>query len=177
MTWRSTAAATAAAGGSSAASAAAAAAAPPLLTAAEAPPLFTAAEAGPHPPSPGNLYIYIHTLCPYAERAWLALLEKRVPFQLVHIDLSAKPSWFRRINPAGLVPAVQDAAGAVHTESADIVHWVDGAFEGPRLTPEDAGLRAEMEALVRGPCSGAVSAGLDLCAGQCCCCTHLHAPT
>lgn len=87
-----------------------------------------------------------------------------MPFQLVHIDLSSKPAWYRRVNPRGLVPAVQHD-GQVHVESADICRWVDGAFPGPRLVPEDGQRAKEMEQLIRGPCSGAVSAGLDLCAG------------
>lgn len=37
---------------------------------------------------------------------------------------------------------------------------------GPQLVPGDAALRREMEDLVRGPCSGTVSAGLDLMAGE-----------
>ncbi len=63
--------------------------------------------------------LYVHTLCPYAERAFLALLEKGTHFTLVHIDLSSKPSWYRQVNPRGLVPAVE-YKGAVHVESLDI---------------------------------------------------------
>lgn len=118
----------------------------------------------PASPSLQDPILYAHTLCPYAERAWLALLEKQVPFQLVHVDLSSKPAWFRRVNPRGLVPAVQHG-GEVLVESADICRWLDGAFPGPPLVPEDRQRAQEMEQLIRGPCSGAVSAGLDLCAG------------
>lgn len=49
---------------------------------------------------------------------------------------------------------------------ADIIAWIDSAFEGPAaLQPQDPNLRAEMEALLRGPCSRVVSAGLSLVAG------------
>jgi glutathione S-transferase len=90
-----------------------------------------------------------------------------LPFRLVHIDLSAKPAWYRAITPRGLVPALQHN-GQVHLESADICRWLDGAFDsGQRLVPEDPLLQQEMEALLSGPCSGAVSAGLDLMAGAC----------
>ena len=38
---------------------------------------FTAEEAGPSaPPSGQQPVLYTHTLCPYAERVWIALLEK-----------------------------------------------------------------------------------------------------
>lgn len=43
----------------------------------------------------------------YAERVFIALLEKQVPFHLVHVDLARKPAWYRGVNPRGLVPAVQ----------------------------------------------------------------------
>lgn len=60
----------------------------------------------------------------------------------------------------------------VHVESADVCRWIDGAFPGPALVPADPALQREMEALISGPCSGAVSAGLDLCAGKCMCGRH-----
>lgn len=87
-----------------------------------------------------------------------------MPFQLVHVDLSSKPAWFCRVNPRGLVPAVQHG-GEVHVESDQICRWLDSAFPGPPLVPEDRQRAQEMERLIRGPCGGAVSAGLDLCAG------------
>jgi glutathione S-transferase len=97
---------------------------------------------------------------------WIALLEKGLPFYLLHIDLSHKPAWYRGVNARGLVPALQHG-GQVHLESADIRRWLDSAFpEGPSLVPADAARRADMEALLEGPCSGAVSAGLDLMAGE-----------
>ncbi|KAL4451687.1 hypothetical protein ABPG75_007349 [Micractinium tetrahymenae] len=108
---------------------------------------------------------YTHTLCPYAERVFVALLEKRVPFHLVHVDLAHKPAWYRGLNLRGLVPAVQHQ-GQVHLESADIIRWVDSAFEGPPLVPSEAAARRDMEELLRGPCSKVVSAGLDLMAGK-----------
>lgn len=38
---------------------------------------FTLQDAGPSPVvQNGKLILYTHCLCPYAERAWLALLEK-----------------------------------------------------------------------------------------------------
>lgn len=61
---------------------------------------FTVCEAGDEPPAAAAAtpILFTHTLCPYAERVWLALLEKGVPFHLCHVDLSSKPAWFRRIN-------------------------------------------------------------------------------
>lgn len=71
-------------------------------------------------------YIFFsHTLCPYAERVWLTLLEKGYPFTMVHIDLSNKPNWYYGVNPRGLVPAVS-YKGDVMTESMDICRWLSG---------------------------------------------------
>ena len=38
---------------------------------------------------------------------------------VVHIDLSAKPVWYRNVHPKGLVPALKHRA-EIHTESLDI---------------------------------------------------------
>ena len=43
-----------------------------------------------------------------------------MPFDLVQVDLSDKPSWYRSVNGRGLVPAVQ-WQGQTVVESIDIV--------------------------------------------------------
>lgn len=53
-----------------------------------------------------KIVFYTHVLCPFAERVWLTLLEKQVEHELVHVDLSCKPAWYRGLNPRGLVPCV-----------------------------------------------------------------------
>ena len=72
-------------------------------------------------------YIFFtHTLCPYAERAWLAFEElPQTSAALVHVDLSNKPPWFREVSPRGLVPTVLHD-GKVHIESMDILQWLLG---------------------------------------------------
>ncbi|KAI8105338.1 hypothetical protein M9435_000505 [Picochlorum sp. BPE23] len=68
---------------------------------------------------------FSHTLCPYAERVWLTLLEKGCAFTMVHVDLSNKPDWYYGVNPRGLVPAVSHR-GNVMTESMDLCRWLSG---------------------------------------------------
>lgn len=65
-------------------------------------------------------------------------------------------------------PSFLPACGCtqVHLESANIIRWVDDAFEGPPLVPGDAAAQRDMDALLRGACSEVVSAGLDLMAGE-----------
>lgn len=108
--------------------------------------------------------LYTHTLCPYAERVWIALLEKQVQFDLIHIDLSSKPDWYRSINPRGLVPAVLHDA-TTHVESLDICRWADACLSGPPLAPmRNTDRDAHMNALIAAG-SDLVTAGLSLLSG------------
>ena len=54
-----------------------------------------------------QLTLVSHHLCPYVQRAAIALLEKGVPFERVMVDLSDKPAWFSAISPLGKVPLLQ----------------------------------------------------------------------
>ncbi|KAK9867166.1 hypothetical protein WJX84_010666 [Apatococcus fuscideae] len=119
---------------------------------------------GPPPCEPGQLTFYTHTLCPYAERVWLTLLEKGAPFQLVQVDLSDKPRWYRSVNSSGLVPAIEHK-GTFHTESMGICRWIDASLEGPALMPADDVGQQQAEALLRAKDS-IVSSGLSLASGS-----------
>ena len=83
-------------------------------------------------------------LCPYVQRAAIALAEKGVPFQRRDVDLADKPAWFRAISPLGTVPLLQ-AADAVLFESAVIVEYLEDTQE-PRLHPADPLARARHRA-------------------------------
>ena len=48
-----------------------------------------------------KLKLISHKLCPYVQRAVIALTEKGVPFERIDIDLANKPEWFRRVSPLG----------------------------------------------------------------------------
>lgn len=70
----------------------------------------------------------------------LALMEKGVPFASHYLDLlnfdQHQPDYLA-VNPQGTIPAmIHD--GRVLTESTAIMEYVDDAFDGPRLMPEDA---------------------------------------
>ncbi|GMH40021.1 hypothetical protein BSKO_07925 [Bryopsis sp. KO-2023] len=111
-----------------------------------------------------GLVLYSHTVCPYAQRVWLALEEKELEYTLVQIDLANKPSWYRSVNPRGLVPAVE-YDGTVVTESDEICQWIEENFDGPQLTPSDKDAREFAENIIRqaGPVS---HAGLGLLGGS-----------
>ncbi|WP_171258249.1 glutathione S-transferase N-terminal domain-containing protein, partial [Acinetobacter baumannii] len=40
-----------------------------------------------------SLKLISHKLCPYVQRAVIALKEKGVPFERIDIDLANKPDW------------------------------------------------------------------------------------
>lgn len=101
--------------------------------------------------------------CPYAQRAWIALEEKGVDYEIVSIipyvadaskpgGLSKNPlsleekkkkyPEFIAASPKGLVPAIQRGEDRIY-ESLVCVEYVDEAFpEGPSLLPADPAKRA-----------------------------------
>jgi glutathione S-transferase len=92
-----------------------------------------------------------HQLCPYVQRAAIALTEKGLPFERVNVDLANKPDWFLRLSPLGKTPLllVRDDSGSeeVLFESAIIADYLDEVHP-PRLHPEDALARARHRAWV-----------------------------
>ena len=53
-----------------------------------------------------NLTLVSHKLCPYVQRAVIALTEKGVPFTRRDVDLANKPEWFLRVSPLGKTPVL-----------------------------------------------------------------------
>lgn len=75
-----------------------------------------------------------------------AIHEKSVPFESRYVDLTAfeqHSAEYLKINPAGQVPTlVHD--GRVLTESTVINEYIDRAFQGPPLRPQDPYEEAQM---------------------------------
>ena len=88
-----------------------------------------------------EVQIYSATVCPYAHRTRLALLEKGVDFKLTEIDLHNKPQWFAAISPYGKVPVIQHENNVVW-ESTIINEYLDEVFPEPPLMPNASGKRA-----------------------------------
>lgn len=91
-----------------------------------------------------KLTLVSHPLCPYVQRAAIALAEKGVPFVRRDVDLGDKPDWFRRLSPQGKVPLLLVRTGDredVLFESAAILEYLDETAP-PRLHPEDPVARA-----------------------------------
>jgi glutathione S-transferase len=86
------------------------------------------------------LKLISHKLCPYVQRAVIALNEKGVPFERVDIDLANKPDWFLKISPLGKVPVlvmrseVDDEVALF--ESNVICEYIEDTQGGARLHPQ-----------------------------------------
>lgn len=83
-------------------------------------------------------------LCPYVQRAAIALAEKGVPFERRDVDLANKPDWFEAISPLGKVPLLQ-VDDEVLFESAVIVEYLEET-QAPRLHPAEPLTRARHRA-------------------------------
>jgi glutathione S-transferase len=93
-----------------------------------------------------DLELVSHALCPYVQRAVIALAEKGVPFTRTTIDLAHKPDWFKELSPLGKVPLLR-VDGHVLFESAAICDYLDETIE-PRLHPGDPVERARHRAWI-----------------------------
>jgi glutathione S-transferase len=90
--------------------------------------------------SSSKIVLVSHHLCPYVQRAAIALMEKDVDFGREYIDLSNKPAWFARISPLGKVPLLR-VGDEVIFESAAIVEYLEDTQLHP-LHPNDPIRRA-----------------------------------
>jgi glutathione S-transferase len=92
------------------------------------------------------LKLISHKLCPYVQRAVIALTEKGVPFERIDIDLANKPDWFLAISPLGKTPVLQVGDTAIF-ESAVILEYLEETEKKP-LHPADPLIRAEHRAWI-----------------------------
>ena len=88
-----------------------------------------------------KLTLISHDLCPYVQRAVIALAEKGVAFDRVYIDLAAKPDWFLAISPLGKVPLLKVGDDVIF-ESAVILEYLEETQPHPLLSGRSAGARA-----------------------------------
>mmetsp|Transcript_5642 Transcript_5642/g.15788 ORF Transcript_5642/g.15788 Transcript_5642/m.15788 type:complete len:130 (-) Transcript_5642:75-464(-) len=108
------------------------------------------------------------TLCVPMHRVMLVLLEKELDFELVHVDLGAKPSWYKRVNPRGLVPAVEFTdTGNVEVESIDLCKLLDAKYSNKNSLRPAPGSEAfkHMDKLITS-CDRVISAGLEMASGK-----------
>lgn len=92
------------------------------------------------------LKLISHKLCPYVQRAVIALAEKGVPFERTDIDLANKPDWFLKVSPLGKTPVLLVGDHAIF-ESAVILEYLEETQANP-LHPADALRRAEHRSFI-----------------------------
>lgn len=93
-----------------------------------------------------ELTLISHHLCPYVQRAVIALTEKAVPFERIDVDLSNKPAWFKAISPLGKTPVLKVGSHAIF-ESAVILEYLEETQPHP-CHPADPLTRAEHRAWI-----------------------------
>jgi glutathione S-transferase len=93
-----------------------------------------------------DLTLVSHALCPYVQRAAIALAEKGTPFTRRDVDLARKPDWFLAISPLGKTPVLLADETPIF-ESAAIIEYLDDTI-APRLHPDDALTRARHRAWI-----------------------------
>eukprot|EP00923_Selenidium_pygospionis_P015758 GHVN01027468.1.p1 GENE.GHVN01027468.1~~GHVN01027468.1.p1 ORF type:complete len:205 (+),score=9.03 GHVN01027468.1:92-706(+) len=79
-----------------------------------------------------TLYRDNHAWCPYCQKVWLWLEEKKVPYRVEKVTMNCygkKEAWYKSIVPAGMLPAIY-LDGILITESDDIITALEGVF-GP----------------------------------------------
>jgi glutathione S-transferase len=79
-----------------------------------------------------TLYRDHHAWCPYCQKVWLWLEERRIPYRIRKVTMfcyGEKEDWYRRLVPSGMLPALE-LDGRVITESDRLLEALEGAF-GP----------------------------------------------
>jgi maleylacetoacetate isomerase len=99
---------------------------------------------------PMKLHGYFRSSAAYRVRIALnlkGLTAEHLPHHLRKGEQSA-PAYLA-INPQGLVPALENDAGAILTQSLAIIEWLDETHPAPALLPEDPLRRAKVRAFAQ----------------------------
>jgi glutathione S-transferase len=79
-----------------------------------------------------TLYRDHHAWCPYCQKVWLWLEERRIPYRIRKVTMfcyGEKEEWYRRLVPSGMLPALE-LDGRLITESDRLLEALEAAF-GP----------------------------------------------
>jgi len=89
-----------------------------------------------------TLYRDHHAWCPYCQKVWLFLEEKRIPYRIRKVTMFCygdKENWYKQICPSGMLPAI-DIDGKVITQSDDILMELErqfGTLKNKSMSSED----------------------------------------
>nr|AOF43161.1 glutathione S-transferase [Apolygus lucorum] len=99
------------------------------------------------PLEPGKLRVYTMRFCPYAQRVHLVLLAKKIPHDIVYINLKEKPEWYLAKYPAGKVPAIV-VNGEALNESLILADFLDETYKDRPLHSQDSIQKAKDRLLI-----------------------------
>lgn len=92
-----------------------------------------------------KLQLVSFKVCPFAQRAAIALQEKKVAYETEYlIPGEDQPEWFKKISPLGKVPVLV-VDGTPVFESAVILEYLDEVY-APQLHPTDPLVKARQRA-------------------------------
>lgn len=94
---------------------------------------------------PQPVKLYAGWFCPFVQRVWTVLEEKRIPYQYIEVNPYHKPESLLELNPRGLVPTLQYDNKPLY-ESTVILEFLEDAYpeHGSRLLPADPYSRAQV---------------------------------
>ncbi|MEN9233713.1 MAG: glutathione S-transferase family protein [Gloeomargarita sp. DG02_1_bins_92] len=104
-----------------------------------------------------TLYRDHHAWCPYCQKVWLWLEEKRIPYRIAKVTMfcyGQKEAWYQRKVRSGMLPALE-LDGRLITESDDILMALEEAFGALGIglqDPEAIALRQLERLLFRAWC-------------------------
>eukprot|EP00591_Stephanopyxis_turris_P002994 CAMPEP_0195530416 /NCGR_PEP_ID=MMETSP0794_2-20130614/33290_1 /TAXON_ID=515487 /ORGANISM="Stephanopyxis turris, Strain CCMP 815" /LENGTH=226 /DNA_ID=CAMNT_0040661925 /DNA_START=218 /DNA_END=901 /DNA_ORIENTATION=+ len=88
---------------------------------------------------PESTSFVTNKMCPYAQKAWIALEYSDIPYTMKEISLygaNGKPDWFLELNPGGTVPVLECYGGAVVLPDSEVILDFlseEGRIESPNL--------------------------------------------
>lgn len=98
-----------------------------------------------------TLYRDSASWCPYCQKVWMTLEQKRIPYRVEKINMRCygdKPMSFQRMQPSGAIPvAIID--GVTYNQSNDIIFALEEQFpDHEALVPKDQKLRQKASELL-----------------------------
>ncbi|KAF5289957.1 hypothetical protein FQR65_LT11704 [Abscondita terminalis] len=100
------------------------------------------------PPTRGKIRLYSSRFCPYAQRVHLVLDAKKIPYDVVYINLSNKPDWLFEKSPLGKIPALEVEGGDVLYESLIIADYLEDIWTTHPLYPREPLQKAKDRLLI-----------------------------
>ena len=99
-----------------------------------------------------TLYRDSASWCPYCQKVWMTLEQKRIPYRIEKINMRCygeKPASFMAVQPGGNIPvAIID--GVTYNQSNDIIFALDEQFpDHEPLVPKDPKQRMKAQELLR----------------------------